>query len=396
MTPIFTARRRAEEFADAVDGNTQAPAAHRAETAELVSVASALRDADPVQPRAEFSADLRARLMAEAATALTPETAALALPQRRATPHRRRLVAAASAAVLVGGTATMATAAQDALPGEALYPLKRGIEQARTGLSTGPAEKGQSLLDQADGRLLEVEDMVEGDGVVAETEVPRTLESFADQASEGSDLLLGAYEQGGDPADIVAVRAFAADGMESLVAVADTVPTDAQDELTDAALLLQTIDQRALDLCASCSDLPDLRVPGVLLARAEVDRALEAAGFVPPSNDHPVVVPPGTLSGLVGELTLGTLATDGTRSGDGSSTTGGDGGSDATDPVPTPKDWQPEDLVTPLLPGSGDVSAGTSGGGARDKEDPVGEVTKELESTTRTLLPDADGGDLLD
>ena len=41
----------------------------------------------------------------------------------------------------------MATASQDALPGDVLYPLKRGIEQAQAGLGTSPAARGERLLE---------------------------------------------------------------------------------------------------------------------------------------------------------------------------------------------------------------------------------------------------------
>ena len=40
----------------------------------------------------------------------------------------------------------MAAAAQSALPGEALYPVKRGIEKAEAGLSLGSAGRGRDLL----------------------------------------------------------------------------------------------------------------------------------------------------------------------------------------------------------------------------------------------------------
>ena len=54
----------------------------------------------------------------------------------------------------------MAAAAQGALPGEALYPIKRGIEQAQAGLSMTSAGRGRDLLDQADDRLGEVQGLL--------------------------------------------------------------------------------------------------------------------------------------------------------------------------------------------------------------------------------------------
>ena len=69
MTALYGARRRADQFAAAIDNP------HRdvdTELRDLVSVVRTLRSTaaeDPdATPRADFAADLRARLMAEAAT----------------------------------------------------------------------------------------------------------------------------------------------------------------------------------------------------------------------------------------------------------------------------------------------------------------------------------------
>ena len=84
MTPLFRSRQRAEDFAALVDGASPLVGATSAATGRLVGVAQLLRDhADErAVPRAAFAADLRERLMAEAATVLTPQNAGLALPVR--------------------------------------------------------------------------------------------------------------------------------------------------------------------------------------------------------------------------------------------------------------------------------------------------------------------------
>ena len=100
MTALFSARRRADELASALDNP------HRdvdAELRELVGVVGALRrtvDDDPfATPRADFAADLRARLMAEAVDVLEPG-ASLVLPSRPTGRRERRLVSAAAPAAL--------------------------------------------------------------------------------------------------------------------------------------------------------------------------------------------------------------------------------------------------------------------------------------------------------
>ena len=191
MTALFSTRRRAEQFAAAVDGHVRDVPP---DLQPLVSVAVALRTQEQDSPavlRADFAADLRARLMAEAEHSLVPG-APLVLPVRERGPRERRMAVAASVAVLLGGSAGMAAAAQSALPGEALYPIKRGIEQAEAGLSVSTAGRGQDLLHQADGRLAEVEGLLAGSPTAA-PQVPGTLEDFINQAQQGADLLLASY-----------------------------------------------------------------------------------------------------------------------------------------------------------------------------------------------------------
>src|SRR5262245_61568024 len=153
MSPMLGGRRRAEELESVLAGRLPADQAP-AEVGALATLASALRGQAPVEPRDGFSASLRERLMAEAATVLREDSSTLALPAIGTGSRRRKVVASATAAVvLVGGTAGMAAAAQNAMPGDLLYPLKRTIERADASLNTSDAGKGRDLLEQARGRL---------------------------------------------------------------------------------------------------------------------------------------------------------------------------------------------------------------------------------------------------
>ena len=76
MTVPFTARRRAEEFDALLDGaSSPTPLTGRAADryAELLAVVGELRAVPAVEPRPEFTASLRARLMAEADTVLVQQ-----------------------------------------------------------------------------------------------------------------------------------------------------------------------------------------------------------------------------------------------------------------------------------------------------------------------------------
>ena len=295
MTSPFSVRKRAEEFAAFLEGGPPATA----ELERLGSLVTALREHEPAAPRPEFSTALRERLMTEAERVLTADNASLRLPARTRGTRERRLVAAASALVLLGGTAGMAAVAQDALPGEALYPIKRGLENAETGLSVSPAGKGRDLLRQADVRLAEVEGLLADGAPTAAPQIPGTLEAFTEQAGAGADLLMSSFEETRDPATIAAVRTFAAHSLAVLDQLGRTAPPDARDELAAAAALLSEIDSQAVALCASCADLPTLRVPDTFLAAAEVDRALAGARSARLDNSHPVAVDKRVLSKVV-------------------------------------------------------------------------------------------------
>jgi Domain of unknown function (DUF5667) len=382
MTSVFQARRRAEEFAAAVDGVAESSATRDREITTLLGLVGAMRDQQLLEPRADFVSDLRGRLMLEAETALKPETPTLALPVRQRGRRERRLVAAASAFVLIGGTTTMAAAAQSALPGEALYPIKRGIEQAEAGLSTSAAGKGENLLAQASHRLTEVRGLVESDSLGSVPQVPATLAAFSSSATEGSELMFASFRETADPESIVAVRSFTSQGIATLEALAPAVPAEAQDELAAAAILLHEIDSEAAALCGTCAaDLPVVEVPGIFLARAEVDRAMQLAKDKVLLNNHPVVVSNDLVKRAGQAATTPTPTPSGSPSGPAEPTPGS-----LPSPSLNPSTWEG------LLPGvEEDAKSGSSSGGTGDAGDLDGSLEDSLKGIVKTLLPDPDG-----
>lgn len=378
MTALFSARRRADEFAAAVDGLSHAVSE---ELRPLVGVAAALREERlEATPRPEFAAELRALLMAEAERSLTPD-ATLLLPVRRHGPRERRLAAAASVAVLLGGSAGMAAAAQSALPGQALYPLKRGIEHAEASLSVSTAGRGEDLLRQADGRLTEVEGLLAGSPVAA-PQVPGTIQDFIGQAQEGAELMLASFQETSDPATVVAVRKFAASSIEMLQEIARTAPPEAQDELAAAALTLKDIDARAAELCPSCGeDLPELHVPGMFLAAAEVDRVFALVAAERLDNSHPVVAD----KRLVKRVTAALPGIDqaGAESGQ---EQGSEPGSEPSG-GPVPEDGATQDALLELP----DTDLNQSDRTVRKSvEDGADDIAGGLSGLVETLLPDTD------
>jgi len=380
MTARFRERRRADEFAAAVDGRSRAVSE---ELRPLVSVATALREEHPQEaaPRPEFATELRALLMAEAERTFSPD-ARLVLAPRQHGPRERRLAVAASVAVLLGGSAGIAAAAQGALPGEALYPLKRGIEQAEAGLSVSTAGRGQDLLRQADGRLAEVEGLLAGSPTAA-PQVPGTIQDFMDQAQEGAELMLASFEETSDPATVVAVREFAATSIEMLQEIARTAPPESQDELAAAAMTLKEIDARAAELCSSCGDdLPDLQVPGVFLAAAEVDRAFAlVAEQRMLDNSHPVVADKRLVKRVTDALPR--LAEDTQDEG-----TEDDGPPTDDEPTfgPVPED-DPTSGTLLELPGDTDLTQSDKTV-RKSLEDGSAQIAEGLTGVVETILPD--------
>ncbi len=271
MTGPFSTRRRAEEFDAAISRPLTEQDAK--DFAALLAVVRDLRAMPQPSPRSDFVSDLRVRLMAEADTALLPQAARplTATEQRLVLPvrsHRRdrRLATVLGAAALVGATTSMAVAAQTALPGESLYPVKRAIEQAQTGIAGDDTERGRALLANARGRLDEVRELTERGNPASTSAVDATIETFSDQADDASDALLAAYAKTGDEAVITELRSFTGSSMDQLSELESVVPESAHDSLVEAGGRLADIDRRASQACPTCAGTPTSIPPNLLAA----------------------------------------------------------------------------------------------------------------------------------
>jgi len=397
----FAPRRRAEDFSAVVDA-TGGTGGTDLETARMLGVVSQLRAeaeaVDAAQVRSVFRDDLRARLMSEASTALAPLAAAratargtvetphasLVLPHRPRTRRERRVAVVAAAALLVGGTAGMAGAAQHALPGEALYPVKRGIEGLDARFAGSDADRGRDLLRQASTRLEEARQLSAGSPEQA-AQVSGTIEVFTDQAREGSGLLLDSYHRDQDEDAVRAVRSSAARDLESLTDMADEAPAQARSRLVDAATALRGIDADARGACPTCSSLPTLPMPRVFSTTEEVQRALAAADRTQLDNDHPFVAPKDLVHVLAGASAPaspepGVRSSAGPAGGSSPAATPRSGSSTHHEPklpLPTPKA-----PVLPL-PTSGPIGGSVSSGGG---------LGDGLGGLLGTLLPDPTKG----
>ena len=402
MIPVSPARRRADEFQSLVEASSTSG---RTDTgyAELLELVGGLRAAPEATaaaatPRPEFVASLREQLMTAAATELVGPvpgdrlTPAVTTPRRRR--RERRIAAAVGGLAVLGATTSMAVAAQSALPGQPLYPVKRAIENAHVGLQTAEDAKGTTILENASGRLVEVNQLTE-DTRDADT-ITDTLYAFTSQATEASDWLLAAYAHTGEREAIEELRRFTRESMAALESLEGRVPAEARAALMLAAQVLSQIDAQALQACPSCGGPAVVPAPDLFLgalsapvqegqaqteaspaiqrnsprghrAKQRDDKAEEPSSRDQSSGDTEEASEPQSQPPLPSSGDSGSTSSDG----GGSSAQGDDDGSGSlSDPV---------DKVI-----KGGTSTDSTRSGLRDV---VGGVRDTVDDTTDSLLP---------
>lgn len=277
MRTLSTARREAEEFARALE--------HPADPtsrpyAELTRTVARLRATPQPAPDPAFVSDLRERLLTAADEAIVPGTPPRSHRSAPVRPHRRRLATLAAGLTLVGGTAGIAAAAQGTLPGDSLYPVKRGIESIQLQLTTSSVSRGHDLLSQAATRVDEATRLLrQSTGARNVALATDALGAATANANDGAELLLADYATSRQESDVTAVRSFAANQMHALAQVtalsASVQPVASQ--LGDA---LAAIDQKARSVCVTCSAAPPLGLPESII-NASAANPLTALVYAP-------------------------------------------------------------------------------------------------------------------
>ncbi|MEW2133213.1 DUF5667 domain-containing protein [Streptomyces sp. NPDC005435] len=222
-----------------------------------------------VVQRAQLVAAMEAMLqegtLGGAADASVPEQRSPGRGAHRASPlsrlrPRSRLAKGLTAGGLgLGVTASafggVAAASSDALPGDQLYGLKRGIEDFRLNyLSEGDGERGRTYLDQASTRLNEARRLMErgrGGHLDHESigEIRRTLSGMRQDVTEGHRLLHAAYEA--DPKSlgpIQALSSFSRSHREAWTSLSDQLPVQLGDVKDQVSSVFDAIDQEVAPL----------------------------------------------------------------------------------------------------------------------------------------------------
>jgi hypothetical protein len=272
MSDLHRARARAETFAHAVDHGPRHSSrlSDDPELMEAVELVGRLRTAGAVAPRPEFSAELRHRLLeqAEARKATTTPTMVRSTPDDSDDPptredvdasvtdirHRHgrriRLVASTAALVLLGGGIGSAAAAQQAMPGDTLYGMKRSIENVATNVGVGDDSRGRRDLEHAMTRLSEVRALAESRGDVGT--INSTLDDFSAQARKGVSRLVASYQQDGDAGSITAVTQFITSARQALGELAPKLPPESLKSAVEALATIEQLAQHSTAACPKC------------------------------------------------------------------------------------------------------------------------------------------------
>lgn len=322
----------------------------------VIARLSTLAEALDGEPDPEWQARTRARLVAMAAVR-TPEPAPVPPPRRllsraketRSAWRSRLTAAVAGAAAAVTGLATVVALSADARPGDALYGVKRGTEQAQLALA-GDA-RGHTLLSFASTRLGELSAVLEGRppaGLVEET-----LATMDAQTRDGAAWLAQRAVETGSSAPLEDLSSWSAGQSAALEGLMADVPRGAQAEAAGSAALLDSLDDRVTGLRAvlDCAGGPATAGSDELGPRPG---NCASPGGSPADGGAPGAPAPDarTTTGVPG-TTAPPAGTEGSGSGsDGGPGSGSDGSpGTGTDGAPVPTD--PEVSLDPKLPTPG-------------------------------------------
>ncbi|WP_236789791.1 DUF5667 domain-containing protein [Amycolatopsis sp. GM8] len=164
-------------------------------------------------------------------------------------PSRRRrviaevLAAAVAVAIALGGLSLLLS--KDALPGDALYGVKRAGESAELGLAFGDSAKAQKHLEFASKRLDELKDL----GPAAAARYEATLADFQREAAAGTADLTRLATQGSGE-QLFQLRMWSLDQRPKLLAARPAIPEAALGQFGSSTRLLSRIEARAQILMA--------------------------------------------------------------------------------------------------------------------------------------------------
>ena len=232
-------RRVAEELEALLEGRLSSDEASP-EARRLASLASTVVEERP-GPVATLSDDrrllMRDRLLDDIAAMGAPEPEAAPATGTRARRPVRAALATGIASTMIAATG-VTVAAQEALPGDALYGLKKGTETVRMNLATDATQAARLELRFAEARL---EEVTAGASRLPSDALVDAMAEMDQRSLAGAQQLVLAAEQDGDEQLLVEIDAFIERQSSGLVEVFARLPIEARPHAEDSLALLRQI-----------------------------------------------------------------------------------------------------------------------------------------------------------
>ena len=271
MIANVSAHRRANAFAQALEDQelqgaaaTQPePPVERTEREKLLALASEIGGL----PRPELDPEVKTVQRAQLIAAMEAQFAqGSAVPEqrggrpvrrgahralRRLKPRARWSKGLAAGGLTVGVAAGafggVAAASSNALPGDTLYGLKRGMEDLKLGMADDDSDRGGLFLDRAATRLHEARRLMERgrSGPLDHEsvgEIRKTLAGMKHDVSEGHRLLHAAYKRDHSLGPIQRLSSFTASHREGWSQLREKLPVQLADMGDDVTSVLAAID----------------------------------------------------------------------------------------------------------------------------------------------------------
>ncbi|MGC4754979.1 DUF5667 domain-containing protein [Micromonospora trifolii] len=264
MDNTLFSRRRAERFAQLLDEANGARRHHvrsrvDGQLAPLVAVGQRLSvDPPAVEVDQDFRTGLRAMLLATAEREGLGSTPA-AVSEPAATTTRGRLLPAVTArrarargAILVGiaagaiAVSGISAASENAVPGDALYGMKRSTERAQLALASSDISRGQLFLDFARTRVGEAAKL-RGDRIGYSA----VLDDMDADSRQGVRLLTSAAVQRAEPGSLDTLNTFVSSQRRAVRGLLDGSTRVDRERTQRSLLLLDSIRERSDDLRAA-------------------------------------------------------------------------------------------------------------------------------------------------
>ncbi|MFF1868123.1 DUF5667 domain-containing protein [Streptomyces sp. CB03911] len=236
MTANVLEHRRAKAFAEALEAHqvehrdAARPVEAAADRGDAMAVLLGMADSLGALPGPELDPEVRtvqrAQLMAAFEQAFAGGAGVTVPAQRRSRAHRavprgrwsrRFAIGGLVAGIAVGSFAGAAAASTNALPGDTLYGMKRGLEGLQLDFAGSDSERGALLLDQASTRLGEAKGLLGRAGSPSALnpdtveQVRRALADMHAEAIKGRELLRSVYRSNGSLEPMRMLAGFAED-----------------------------------------------------------------------------------------------------------------------------------------------------------------------------------------